>query len=179
MLARSPVAVLAVAAVLLGGTATAHKGEPDSPGTVDPWAPLVPAIVEYHWHLLVPEWTVETRIDRRRVYAPRWGAARLDFALPDIRTERRRIGAVPEFSCKYPDFRLPNECRTTWRDVYVDVPRPVLQRDHVDVDVPRWTWRDQDTPIDVPRLVWREETLIVSLPALRAGARRFETTRRP
>ena len=67
----------------------------------------------------------------------------VEYGMLEFTTERRRIGSVAEFSCKYPDFRLPNECRTTWRDVYVEVPIPVMSRDHVDLDVPEWSWQDR------------------------------------
>ena len=81
-------------------------------------------------------------------------------------SEHRAIARIPEFRCKYPDFGLPNECRTTWRTVYADVPVAVIRRDHVDIDVPQWQWRDAHTTVDVPRLVWKEQQLVVSLPAV-------------
>ena len=61
---------------------------------------------------------------------------------------------------------IHSEGVTTWRDVYVDVPVPVVRRDHVDVDVPQWSRRDWHTVVDVPQLTWTRETLVVTLPAV-------------
>jgi len=127
---------------------------------------LAPAIVEYRWTLLVPEWTIEARQVDTRVYAPRLRARRIDYPVPGFTTERRTIGRIPEFDCKYIDGFLPNECRTTWREIRVDVPVPVMRHDYVDVDVAEWSWRERHSTIEVPRLAWKEETLIVSVPAL-------------
>lgn len=130
---------------------------------------LEPAIVQYRWTFLAPEWVVEPRKVETRVYAPDLRPERIDYPVVELKTERRRIARVADFSCKYSDFALPNECRTTWRDVYVDVPIPVVRRDYMDVDVPHWSWRDWRTTVELPRLVWKEETLAVSLPALIRG----------
>jgi hypothetical protein len=169
MRVRAPIVVVIAAAVvtLLAPTAArASEGASRQMDDARPLVPLAPAIVEYRWHLWVPEWIVETRHVRSRIYAPTWKTGRIDYALPDIRIERRRIGSAPEFSCKYPGFDLPNECRTTWHAVYADVPVPVMHRDTLDVDVPRWSWQDRQTPVDVPRLVWKAQMLVVSVPAL-------------
>lgn len=164
--------LIATLALALAIDATsARAGGFDTPGAADPepahfLAPLSPAIVEYRWRLVVPEWVVTSRLASARVYAPQWRAARVSYAVPEFRSERHRIGSVPEFSCKYADFGLPNECRTTWRAVYVDVPVARMQSDYLEFDVPRWSWQRWETPVDTPRLVWRESTMIVSVPAL-------------
>jgi hypothetical protein len=123
-------------------------------------------IVEYRWTFLVPEWVIEPSTVSARVYAPALHPQRIEFALPEWTSERRKIARVAEFTCKYSDLMLPNACRTTWRDVYIDVPVPVLRHDSFDVDVPLWSWQDVATTVDVARLVWKEQTLIVSLPAV-------------
>ena len=127
---------------------------------------LEPAIVEYRWTFLAPEWVVEPRKVDTRVYAPTLRPSRIDYGMVDLKMERRRVARVADFSCKYSDFALPNECRTTWRDVYIDVAVPVVRRDYIDVDVPHWSWQDWRTTVELPRLVWKEETLVVSLPAV-------------
>jgi len=123
-------------------------------------------VVEYRWTFLVPEWVIEPSTVSARVYAPALHPQRIEFALPEWTSERRKIARVAEFTCKYSDLMLPNACRTTWRDVYIDVPVPVLRHDSFDVDVPLWSWQDVATTVDVARLVWKEQTLIVSLPAV-------------
>ena len=124
------------------------------------------AIVEYRWSFLVPEWVMEPHTVSTQVYAPALRTQRVDYALPEWTSERRKVARVAEFTCKYSDLMLPNACRTTWRDVYVDVPVPVLRRDSFDVDVPQWSWQNVATTVDVARLVWKEQTLLVSLPAV-------------
>jgi hypothetical protein len=166
-----------VAAALAFGAAThafaqAAPTEPEANAPPERLAPLAPAIVEYRWKLLVPQWVDATEHVRARVYAPRWHVARVDYSSLDFRSERRRVGSVAEFHCKYNDLWLPNECRTTWHDVYVDVPVPVLRPDYFEFDVPRWSWRDVDARVDYPRVVWTERTLVVSLPALAVRAAR-------
>lgn len=134
------------------------------------WAPLAPAVVEYRWTFLAPAWVVEARTIETRVYAPEWRSKRVDYALPGARTERRRVGRVAAFECKYADLALPNECRTTWRDVYADIPLPVVRHDYMEIEIPVWSWQDRRTVVEVPRVVWKEETLIVSVPAWRVSA---------
>jgi hypothetical protein len=130
-------------------------------------------IVEYRWSFLAPEWVVEPQTVTARVYAPSMHTQRIGYALPEWTSERRKVARVADFTCKYSDLMLPNACRTTWHDVYMDVPVPVLRRDSLEVDVPQWSWQDVTTTVDVARLVWKEQTLIVSLPAvaLEHGAR--------
>lgn len=128
--------------------------------------PLIePAIVQYRWTFVEPVWTVESRNVDVRIVDPATRIKRIDYDTVEITMEHKRVGRVPEFSCKYADFAFPNECRTTWRTVYADVPVPVARRDHVDVEIPDWQWRDARTIVDVPRLEWKRRELIVSLPA--------------
>jgi hypothetical protein len=116
-------------------------------------------------------WTTEHQVRRQRVYAPTLRPVRLDYAVPEFRTERRVVGMVPEFSCKYADSALPNECRTTWRRIHAEVPVAVVHHDQLAFDVPQWSWQDVDVAVDVPRVTWKEETLVVSLPAFaRSGS---------
>jgi hypothetical protein len=132
----------------------------------DRLSPIEPAIVEYRWVFLVPHWVVETRTYASHVHAPTFEPRRVDYPSLEFTTEHRKIGRVPEFSCKYADFWLPNACTTVWRDLYVDVPVPVVRRESIDVDVLTVSEATLRTSVDVPRLVWKEESLVVSLPAL-------------
>lgn len=132
----------------------------------DRLSPIEPAIVEYRWVFLVPHWVVETRTYPSDLHAPTFEPRRVDYPSLEFRTEHRRVGRVPEFSCKYSDFWLPNTCATVWHDLYVDVPVPVVRRESIDVDVLAVSEGTLRTTVEVPRLVWKEETLVVSLPAL-------------
>jgi hypothetical protein len=127
--------------------------------------PLRPSTVTYAWRVPVPLWTTERQVHRQRVYAPTLHPVRIGYALPEFRSERRVIGVMPEFSCKYADAALPNECRLTWPRVYAEVPVAVVHHDERTFDVPQWSWQDVDVTVEVPRLAWKEETLIVELPA--------------
>jgi hypothetical protein len=155
------------AGALLAVASPAWAGPEPAPEPM-PLPLIVPAIIEYRWTFLEPVWTVEPRNVDVRVVDPATRSRRIDYDIVEITMEHRRIGQVPEFDCKYFDFALPNECRTTWRAVYADVPIPVVRRDHVDVDVPDWHWRDARTTLDVPRLEWKRRELVVSLPAAAA-----------
>jgi hypothetical protein len=85
-----------------------------------------------------------------------------------LRAERFKLGQVAEFHCKYMDWRLPNECRTVWHDVYADLPVLAMQKDHVDYDAVEWAWQERRILFDVPRWTWTEQTLIVAVPAFDA-----------
>lgn len=129
--------------------------------------PLIePAIVEYRWTFVAPEWVVESRNVDMRAVIPSTRTKRIDYNTVEFPIEHRAIGRFPEFSCKYADFGLPNECRTTWRTMYADIPVVAIRRDHVDIDVPQLQWLDARTSIEAPRLVWKEQHLVVSLPAV-------------
>ncbi|MGE5172075.1 MAG: hypothetical protein ACM3JC_17065 [Rudaea sp.] len=151
---------IAAASLLAALASAAAAGEPA------PLTPLRPTTKTYAWRVAVPVWTTEREVRRQRVYAPTLHPLSAGYALAEFRRERRLVGVVPEFSCKYPDAALPNECRTTWRRVYAEVPVAVVRHDRLTFDVPQWSWQDVDVAVDVPRLAWREETLVVSLPAL-------------
>jgi hypothetical protein len=126
--------------------------------------PLIePTIVQYRWTFVEPVWIVPSRSVDVRIVDPATRRKRIDYDTVEITFERKRVGRVPEFSCKYADFAWPNECRTTWRTVYADVPVPIVRRDHVDVEVPG-RWRDARV-VDEPRLRWKRRELVVSMPA--------------
>jgi len=155
--------IVASIALTAATSASAVRADDTQPA---PLAPLQPTIVEYRWTFLVPEWVSDSRIVETTANVPQWRSRRVEFGSLEFTTTRRRIASVPEFDCKYVDFVLPNACRTTWRDVYVEVYVPVVRPDSFDVDVPEWSREEVRTRIDVPRLIWKEQTLLVSLPAL-------------
>ena len=156
---RLLVAAAALSSALAGAAAAAEP--PIS------LAPLRPTTVTYVWRVPVPVWTRERQVRRQRVYAPTLRPVRVGYALPEFRSERRVFGVMPEFSCKYADAALPNECRLTWQRVYAEVPVAVVHHDERTFDVPQWSWQDVDVAVEVPRLAWKEESLIVELPAAR------------
>jgi hypothetical protein len=156
-----------VSAALLLAAALAGTARAD--GRPAPLPVLQAAIVEYRWTFPAPHWVVKPRDVAARVYAPSLRPARIDFGVLEVEAVRRKVARVADFSCKYSDFWLPNECRTTWRDVYIDVPVPALRNDYIEVDVPQWSWQQWRTTVEVPRLSWRQETLVVSLPGVAVG----------
>ena len=158
------VVAAATACLVLARPASAHSDADDAlPARLPLWQTT---IVEYRWTFLTPVWIVEPRTYRARVTAPSFRTATIDVPSVEWTSERRKVARVAEFSCKYGDLLLPNACTTTWRDVWIDVPVPVVRRDSIDIDVMQWTPTEWRTTVDVPRLVWREETLVVSLPAI-------------
>jgi hypothetical protein len=130
------------------------------------FGPLLTTTVDYRWEVLTPHLTVEARDVGARVLAPSFVLRRLEYDAVEWTSEHRLIGRVADFECKYSDLGLPNRCVTIWRDVYVDVPVPVVRRDHIDVDVLQWSQRDWNAVVDVPQLTWTRETLVVTLPAV-------------
>jgi hypothetical protein len=127
---------------------------------------LIPTTIEYQWIFRVPVVSIEHR--RIVVIAPsattRW--KRWDYEAPALRDQRIMLWRVPEFSCKYPDLILPNECRTVWHGVYVDVPVLVSERAHVDIQVPQIGLTKQFIDVDIPRWTWTEKRFRFSLPAI-------------
>jgi hypothetical protein len=119
---------------------------------------------EYVWTFYVPVMTIE----RREIVFPGPGVAvhlrRFDYEVPGLKSERRKLGQVAEFYCKYPDWQLPNECGIAWHDVYADVPVLTLRHEHVDADVAEWTTEERRIRLDVPRWTWQERTLTIVVP---------------
>jgi hypothetical protein len=137
-----------------------------TPGPGDDRPVLVPTTREYQWIFRVPVVSIEHR--RILVTAPNMSthSKRWNYETPALRDKRIKLWEVPEFSCKYPDLTLPNECRTVWRGVYVDVPVLVSARTHVDVDVPQLGLTEQFIDIDIPRWTWTDRSFRFSLPAI-------------
>ncbi len=119
---------------------------------------------QYVWTLYVPELTTERVAVVANVPVLHVRARRWDYELPDLKSQRFKLGQVFEFSCKYSDWELPEQCRTEWRDVYADLPVLAMQRDHLDYDAAEWEWEEQTLHIDLPHWSWRKSTLTVSVP---------------
>ena len=121
---------------------------------------------EFQWTIRVPLLTIE---QREFVFKAPTGITRpqrWDYEGPVVRTERRKIATYPEFSCKYIDWTVSNECRTVWRGVYADLPVVVVRPQHLVFDVPDWRWKTQLLPIGVVRWTWKEERWRVSVPVI-------------
>lgn len=121
---------------------------------------------EFHWTIRVPLLTVEQREFAFRAPTGISRPQRWDYEGPAVRTERRKIAVYPEFSCKYVDWTVSNECRTVWRGIYADLPVIVSRPQHLVFDMPDWRWKTQQLPIAVPRVTWREERWTVSVPVI-------------
>jgi hypothetical protein len=155
-----------------GGLLIAIGGSAASPQTPPITEPAFAAPVnvyagtrEYVWTIYVPSLTSERVEVVTRVLAPTVRSRRWDYELPGLKSERRKLWQVAEFSCKYMDWQLPNECRTVWHDVYADLPVLAMERDHIDVDVAEWAWEERTIHIDIPHWTWTETTLVISVPA--------------
>ena len=127
---------------------------------------LIPTTIEYQWIFRVPVVSIEHRRIVVTVPSATTRSKRWNYEVPALRDQRIMLWKVPEFSCKYPDLILPNECRTVWRGVYVDVPVLVSEHAHVDIDVPRLGLSEQFIDVDIPRWTWTEKRFRFSLPAI-------------
>jgi len=150
----------------LSGAALGQAWSEPIPG---PPTDLYPSAREYAWTFFVPVVTTE-RYDIVMT-GPRLivRSRRFDYETPGLRYERRQMGWMPEFYCKYPDLVLPNECGVDWHKVYADLPQLTLRREHVDVDVAEIASDEQTIRIDVPRVTWTERTLKVLVPVWTTG----------
>jgi hypothetical protein len=146
------------------GPATAERPRYGVPGDDRPI--LLPATRGYQWIFHVPVFSIE----RRHIYvtAPSTTllAKRYEYEVPALREKRFKLWDAPEFSCKYADLILPNECRTVWHGVYVDLPVLVSQHTHLEVDVPQVRLKETLIAVDVPTWTWTEKSFRFSIPAL-------------
>ena len=121
---------------------------------------------EFQWTIRVPLLTIEQREFVFKAPTAITRTGRWDYEGPSVRTEHRQIGTYPEFSCKYIDWGVSNECRTVWRGVYADLPVIVIRPQHLGFDIPDWRWKTQLLPIGVVRWSWKEEHWTVSVPVI-------------
>jgi hypothetical protein len=163
--------LFACGVALLAGMAASRAQSPDDtgpPAQLDPFAPatVYPGVREFRWDFNFPVLTLDQReiVVEVPEVVPVW--KRFNYQAVDMKTEHRKIGSIPEFRCKYPDFMLPNQCRTVWRDVYADLPVLVSRQQHVDVDVPRWRWVKESFPAVIPHWRWADRPLTVSVPTI-------------
>ncbi|MGH8799279.1 MAG: hypothetical protein ACREX7_03475 [Casimicrobiaceae bacterium] len=131
---------------------------------------VYPGTREFRWTVRVPLLTIEQREFIFRAPEGIMRSQRWDYEGPAVRTVRRKIGTYPEFSCKYVDWTVSNECRTVWRAIYADLPVVVMRPQHVVFDVPDWRWKTQVLPVAVPRWTWKDERWTVSVPVLVGAA---------
>ena len=153
--------------IALGSSFEIARGEPLPPAS-DATAKVYGGSREYRWTFYVPVMTLERREIVVQAPATTVRSRRWDYEVPALRAQRFKLGQVAEFRCKYMDWRLPNECRTVWHDVYADLPVLAMQKNHVDYDVAEWAWQERRIRVDVPRWTWTEQTLIVTVPAFDA-----------
>jgi hypothetical protein len=151
--------------IALGSSFETARAQP-SPPVSDATAKVYGSSREYRWTFYVPVMTLERREIFVQAPATTVRSRRWDYEVPGLRAERFKLGQVAEFTCKYMDWRLPNECRTVWHDVYADLPVLTMQKRHVDYDVAEWGWQERRIRFDVPHWTWTEQTLIVAVPAL-------------
>ena len=158
------------AMVLIGAAPSAAQGGgsegSSAPASFPPAAVVYPGTREFQWTIRVPVLTIEQREFAFRAPTGVTRPQRWDYEGPAVRTERRKIASYPEFSCKYIDWTVSNECRTVWRSVYADLPIIVVRPQHLVFDVPDWRWKTQLLPIAVVRWTWKEERWTVSLPTI-------------
>lgn len=148
------------------GIAAAQTAPPGA--TFGAPATVYPGTREYVWTFLVPVLTTE-RVDVvTRVRAPSLHGRRWEYESPGLKSQRFKLGQVAEFTCKYSDLQLPQECRTEWHNVYADLPVLAMERNHIDYDVVEWRETEQRLRIDLPRWTWTERTLTISVPILTA-----------
>lgn len=157
------------ALVAAGAAATAQGAVSEQSGDAVHFPPatvVYPGTREFRWTVSVPVVTIEQREFVFRAPTGFTRPQRWDYEGPAVRTERRQIGSYPDFSCKYIDWSVSNECRTVWRGIYADLPVVVTRPQHLVFDVPDWRWKTQSAPISVPRWAWKEEHWTVSLPVI-------------
>ncbi len=156
-----PTAAWLSALLALSGPAFAQAWSEPIPA---PPTELYPGAREYVWTFSVPVVTTE-RYDIVTT-GPRVivRSKRFDYETPGLRYERRQLGWIPEFYCKYPDLVLPNECGVDWHKIYADFPQLTMRREHVDVDVAEVVSDERTFRIHVPRVTWTERTLRVLVP---------------
>jgi len=149
--------------LLVAGTAGAQPWSEPIPG---PATDLYPGERVYRWTFYVPVVTIE----RQEIVVQGPNAIvrsrRFEYDTPGIRYERRKLWEAPDFYCKYPDLRLPNECGVRWHNVYADLPQLTMRREHIDADVVEWTAGEHRIRIDVPRWTWIPRTLTLVVPTL-------------
>ena len=158
--------VVATIVASLAWSASTALAQDVVPAPPDRLPPMEFTTIAYRWVLLVPEWAFERTTYESRGHVPTFESRRFEYPSLEFTTEHRKVGRVPQFSCKYVDFWLPNTCTTTWQDVYIDVPVAVVRRDYLDVDVLEFPERTVRSTIEVPRLVWVERSLVFSIPAV-------------
>jgi hypothetical protein len=153
--------------IALGSGFETARAQPAPPG-FDATPKVYGSSREYLWTFYVPVMTLERREIVVQAPATTVRSRRWDYEIPALRAKRFKLGQVAEFHCKYMDWRLPNECRTVWHDVYADLPVLTMQKMHVDYDVAEWEWQERRIRFDVPHWTWTEQTLIVAVPAFDA-----------
>src|SRR2546430_5280317 len=134
------------------------------PPAADATAKVYGGSREYRWTFYVPVMTFERREIVVQAPATTMRSRRWDYEVPALRPQRFKLGQVAEFTCKYMDWRLPNECRTVWHDVYADLPVLAMQKEHLDYDVAEVAGRGGPTSFFAPRLAWAEPTPVRALP---------------
>ena len=107
------------------------------------WAQATPQAEPGVWTFDAPELTTDSVEVTMHVLVPRVRGRHWDYEVPTLKSQRFKMGQVAEFSCKYVDLQLPQECRTEWHDVYADLPVLAMERDHAEYEEVDCTWDER------------------------------------
>lgn len=85
----------------------------------------------------------------------------LVFSTPSVRMERHKTGEYPEIVC---DHAFIPSCTVHWSPIFIDVPVPFLQEQHVKMDVPEFTFADTKLRLGIPEFSTTQTRWVIGLP---------------
>jgi len=121
-------------------------------------------IKEQRWRFYLPSLTMTRNAIAIGVPQVTMKHQKWSYDVPTVRMERRKIGQHPETTCSKDDVGIPYDCRTVWKNNYIDVPVTVMLTQGIELDVPEFKWSDVRLSWDIPRLTWVENTWKVKIP---------------
>ena len=165
---RPTLAIGALALLACATSSSLHAAGSEGSGDGVPFPPLpqvYPASYDLRWTIELPIMSLEQRELAFKVPSVTTRSERRDYRGPVVRTERRKLASYPDFSCKYVDWTVSNDCRTVWRGIYADLPKVVVRPQHVVFDAPDVRTETWTFPVALPHWAWKKERWAVSLPA--------------
>ncbi|TAY50938.1 hypothetical protein [Rhizobium leguminosarum] len=95
----------------------------------------------------------------------------ITFGTPSVRMVRKKTGQYPETRCEDTWIKIGPvktkgvpKCTVTWSDIFIDVPEPFLEQQHIKLSIPEFTFADTSIVVGIPQFFMQQQKIVIGVP---------------